>query len=176
MDLDFRQCTGNDIDKLLTISKSTFINAFEKDNEPDDFKAYISIAFNEEVLLSQLRNPDSFFYFVYLDTQVIGYVKLNQNQAQTELREADGIELERIYVIEAFQGCGHGLVILLKVQEIAVSLQKRFVWLGVWEKNEKAIRFYQRHGFSKFGTHPYYIGADKQTDWLMRCDLTNILT
>jgi ribosomal protein S18 acetylase RimI-like enzyme len=174
VDLGFRQCKGTDIDQLLAISKSTFINAFEKDNEPDDFKAYISSAFNEKVLLTQLKNPDSFFYFVYLDRQVIGYVKLNQKQAQTELRAADAMELERIYVLESFQGRGYGLRILRKVQEIALSSQKRFVWLGVWKKNENAIRFYQRHGFTKFGTHPYYIGTDEQTDWLMRCDLTNL--
>jgi ribosomal protein S18 acetylase RimI-like enzyme len=174
VDLDFRQCKGTDINQLLAISKSTFVNSFEKDNEADDFKAYISSAFNEEVLLTQLRNPDSFFYFVYLDRQVIGYMKLNQKQAQTELRAADAMELERIYVLEAFQGRGYGLRTLVKVQEIALSLQKRFVWLGVWEKNEKAIRFYQRHGFTKFGTHPYYIGTDEQTDWLMRYDLTNL--
>ena len=174
MELNFRQCKDNDIDQLLAISKSTFINAFEKDNKPDDFNTYIGIAFNEKVLLSQLRNPDSFFYFVYLDTHAIGYLKLNQNQAQTELRVAEGMELERIYVVEAFQGRGYGLGILRKVQEIALRLDKRFVWLGVWEKNKKAIRFYQRYGFSKFGTHPYYIGTDEQTDWLMRCDLTTL--
>jgi len=81
------------------------------------------------------------------------------------------MELERIYVLEEFQGRSYGAVILQKVKEVAISAQKQFIWLGVWEKNTRAIIFYERYGFKKFGTHPYYIGTDKQTDFLMRLDL-----
>lgn len=171
MDLDFRQCGATDIDQLLAISKTTFIKAFEKDNNPEDFNSYINVAFNKDVLLAQLANQNSFFYFVYLDTQVIGYVKLNTADAQTELKAADSMELERIYVLEAFQGHGYGLGILRKVKGIALRAHKRFIWLGVWEKNTRAIAFYERNGFKTFGTHPYFIGSDKQTDFLMRLAL-----
>lgn len=62
---------------------------------------------------------------------------------------------------------------LNEVKKIASHKQKTFLWLGVWEKNDRAIEFYQNHGFSKFGTHPYYIGEDKQTDWLMRFEMND---
>ena len=86
----------------------------------------------------------------------------------------ESMELERIYVLKEFQGLGHGERILNKVKRLAVEAGKSFLWLGVWEKNTRAIKFYEKHGFVKFGTHPYYIGSDKQTDWLMRFDLINL--
>ena len=172
MKLVLRQCKENDIDALVVLSKNTFTKAFEKDNHPDDFESYINIAFNKDTLLTQLLNQDSFFYFVYWENRLIGYLKINQHQAQTDLKSDECMELERIYIIDEFQGHGHGKLILDKLRKIGVQANKHFLWLGVWEKNVKAIRFYQRHGFIKFGTHPYYIGTDKQTDWLMRCDLT----
>lgn len=97
---------------------------------------------------------------------------MNQHQAQTDMKSDDGMELERIYILDEFQSRGYGKWILDKLIQLGLQAYKSFLWLGVWEKNEKAIRFYQRHGFVKFGTHPYYIGKDKQTDWLMRLDLS----
>ncbi|MFD0795928.1 GNAT family N-acetyltransferase [Maribacter chungangensis] len=172
MKLDFIPCKKSDINTLVSLSKTTFIKAFEKDNDPHDFSAYISTAFNKETLLLQLKNPDSAFYFVYVKEQLIGYMKLNQHQAQTDIKKKDSMELERIYILEAFQGRGYGAMMLDKAVAIAIEANKNFVWLGVWEKNLKAIRFYERYGFVTFGTHPYYVGSDKQTDWLMKYDLS----
>ncbi len=171
MELDLRQCKEIDVDTLAVLSKDTFSEAFEKDNNPRDFKSYINSAFNRDTLLKQLRNPNSIFYFVYADNRLIGYLKINQLQAQTDVKSKEGIELERIYIKDEFQGQGYGALLIQKLRKIGIQAKRRFLWLGVWEKNVKAIQFYQRHGFSKFGTHPYYIGTDKQTDWLMRCDL-----
>ncbi len=172
MNLDFRQCKESDISALVLLSKTTFTKAFQKDNDPDDFESYLNTAFSRDTLLKQLRNQDSFFYFIYLNTQLLGYLKLNQHQAQTDIKTDDSMELERIYILEEFQGQGYGTLILQKLRKIGLQRNKRFLWLGVWEKNVNAIRFYERHGFVNFGTHPYYIGTDKQTDWLMKCDLT----
>jgi ribosomal protein S18 acetylase RimI-like enzyme len=174
VELDVRHCKEIDIDTLVVLSRDTFSKAFEKDNNPLDFKSYINSAFNRDTLLQQLQNPDSFFYFVYSENRLIGYVKINQLQAQTDLKSEDGMELERIYIKDEFQGQGYGTLLLQILKEKGKQAKKCFLWLGVWEKNVKAIQFYQTHGFSKFGTHPYYIGTDKQTDWLMRCDLTKV--
>ncbi len=171
MELDIRKCSVHDIIQLVEISKATFANAFESQNNPEDFSTYIKTAFNKQTLLAQLENKDSSFYFLYLGKEILGYIKLNEYEAQTELRTEDGMELERIYVREQFQGNGYGQFMLEKVKSIALANKKAFLWLGVWEKNDKAIRFYHNQNFKQFGTHPYYIGTDKQTDVLMRLDL-----
>lgn len=171
MSLTFRKCNGRDLDTLVAISKETFVDAFEKDNNPDDFQDYIKKAFAPDKVASELNNKESLFYFVYEDNLLVGYFKLNVGSAQTDVHDPDTIEIERIYVLAALQGKKIGERMLGEIINLAQEMGKSYVWLGVWERNTKAIRFYQRHHFKKFGEHPYYIGNDKQTDWLLRLDL-----
>lgn len=174
MNLRLQPCSTSDLVRLKAISKTTFIDAFEKDNNPEDFKAYIDFAFDGSKLLEELENPGTTFYFVYKDDHLVGYLKLNEKEAQTDIKSEEGMELERIYVLKDFQGQHIGLWMLDEVKKLAFHKNKTFLWLGVWENNPKAIKFYQKHGFTKFGTHPYYIGNDEQTDWLMRFELGGI--
>ena len=171
MSLVFRKCTIEDLHMLVEVSKTTFITAFEASNNPIDFNAYIEEAFSTKRIEKELLNPDSAFYFVYKDNSLVGYLKLNIGDAQNEQLEKKGMELERIYVLKEYQGQQIGKQMLDKAILLARKEQVDFLWLGVWEENRKAIRFYERNGFTKFGTHPYFIGADKQTDWLMKFGL-----
>lgn len=173
MDLHLQPCTDSDLELLVRISKTTFIDAFEKDNDSKDFKSYLAFAFDRNRLLKELEDQDTTFYFVYCGSELVGYLKLNENQTQTDIKSDESMELERIYVLQAFKGRRIGKWMLDEAKKIATGKRMAFLWLGVWEKNPRAIKFYQKHGFTKFGTHPYYIGKDRQTDWLMRVDLRN---
>ena len=128
----------------------------------------MDFAFSEEKIKRELLHPNSIFYFVEQQGDTIGYFKLNENEVQTEFRDSDGMELERVYLVPEVQGSGTGAKIMAFVVELAKAKHKKYVWLGVWEKNTRAIRFYERLGFERCGTHPYYIGTDKQTDWLYK--------
>ncbi|MDJ0644806.1 MAG: GNAT family N-acetyltransferase [Flavobacteriaceae bacterium] len=172
MNLYYKKCTQKDINELIEISRSTFIAAFEKQNNRDDFSAYMTAAFSEETIKKQLQNPDSLFYFIYSDDVLVGYFKLNENNAQNELFSLPSVELERLYISSDYQGKEIGKNALRKTLEIAAAKSVSFLWLGVWEHNHAAIRFYERHGFVKFGTHPYLLGNDEQTDWLMKYELS----
>lgn len=171
MELQLQKCEMDQLDFLVSLSRKTFVDAFEKDNNPEDFESYLDFAFNPDRIADEVLDEDSEFYFVYLQKEVVGYFKLNQLQAQTDIKDDDAIELERIYVLNEFQGKQIGRWMLEQVKTLAKDKEKNFVWLGVWENNTKAIAFYETYGFHKFGTHPYYIGTDKQTDWLMRYDI-----
>jgi len=171
MNLRYERCTPEDLGLLTKLARKTFIDAFEVHNNPKDFSAYVNSALTESSFEKELLNPDSYFYFVKLKNKVVGYFKLNENTAQTELLGTDCFELERIYVSEEFQGKKIGRWMLQQIVDLAKKKDKTFLWLGVWEHNISAIKFYQRNGFSKFGEHPYYLGKDKQMDWLMRLDL-----
>ncbi|MET7028841.1 GNAT family N-acetyltransferase [Sediminicola luteus] len=171
MELRLQKCELDQLDLLVKLSRKTFIDAFEKDNNPEDFENYLDFAFDPDRIADEVLNADSDFYFVYLNQEVVGYFKLNQLQAQTDIKDENSFELERIYVLNEFQGKQIGRWMLEQVKALAKHKNKTFVWLGVWEHNTKAIAFYEVYGFQKFGTHPYYIGKDKQTDWLMRCDI-----
>ncbi len=174
MKLDLSKCTISDLDKLISISRKTFIDAFEVDNNPDDFKAYVKNAFSKEQLLTELADPQMSFYLVFSENEVLGYFKLNENEAQRDIKDKNAIELERIYVKSSFQGNKIGHWMLNQIKYMAINKNKSYIWLGVWEKNENAIKFYESNGFIKFGRQAYYIGSDKQMDWQMKLNLLNL--
>ncbi|MCM4167918.1 Spermidine/spermine N(1)-acetyltransferase [Arenibacter antarcticus] len=171
MELHVTLCSKKDLDTLVQLGKRTFIEAFKEKNNPDDFNEYLETAFNREVYSRELEERLTSYFFIYKSAVIVGYFKVNQGESQTDIKDDNAMELERIYVLRKFQGLGIGKWILNQVMEMARAKNKRYLWLGVWEYNGKAIEFYLRHGFVKFGTHPYYIGKDKQTDWLMKCEL-----
>lgn len=169
--MELRKCTSFDLEVLLWISKETFVDTFEKDNDPNDFQQYVESAFTKKKIEEELQNQDSDFYFIYVEQELAGYFKLNRAKAQTDVNDAKSIELERIYVLKAYQGKQIGRWMLDKAIEISKEQNGiQYLWLGVWERNTKAIRFYERNGFSKFDQHSFYIGKDEQIDWLMRLD------
>jgi ribosomal protein S18 acetylase RimI-like enzyme len=165
-------CTLADLEDLRQVSLETFREAFEAQNNPEDFETYLRVAFSKERLKGELTNPGSLFLFLRHQGQLAGYAKVNKGEAQTELQDPEALEIERIYIRKPFQGKGLGSWMLGRLVSLAREDGKKYVWLGVWEENKEAVRFYQRHGFVTFGKHPYYIGSDRQMDWMMRLDLT----
>ncbi len=172
--LHYKKCSVGDLETLLWISRKTFSDAFEKENNPEDFQSYIDTAFRREAISDQLKNKKIHFYFVYVNDELAGYFKLNETGAQSDINDPETVELERIYVLEDFQGKNIGTRMLNEVTAIARKLEVNYLWLGVWEENRSAIRFYERYGFVKFGEHPYAVNTDIQTDWLMKLELEDL--
>ncbi len=164
-------CTLADLKTLQTLSRTTFSESFAAQNNPGDFAHYLREAFSDVNLTAELKNAESRFFFLRVRDQIAGYTKINTGNAQTELQDPKGMEIERIYVTKAFQGRGLGSWMLSALQGLAEAEGREYIWLGVWEENTDAIRFYLKHGFVTFGRHPYYIGSDRQMDWMMRLQL-----
>lgn len=159
------------LDTLQEISRKIFLDSFYHLNNPDDILDYVDRAFSGDQLTKELRDPNSEFYFAIEGDQAIGYLKVNEGVAQTELQHEHGLEIERIYVDVAHQGKKVGQALLDFAVQIARDRKLDFVWLGVWEMNPKAIKFYERNGFVRFGQHTFMIGTDPQTDYLMKLTL-----
>lgn len=164
----FKKLSPEDLEELKEISRSTFSDAFGADNNPEDLQIYLNTTFGESNLRQELLNPLSEFYFVRSNGKTMGYFKVNLGDVQTDLKEDNAIELERIYVIGKYQNQGIGQKILDKVIEMAIQRKMEYLWIGVWEKNRKAMDFYQRNNFQFSGTHPYMVGNDQQTDRIMK--------
>ena len=160
--------------QLAKLAEKTFRESFEVMNDPVEFQDYIDKAFNLKQIKSELSTDHSEFYFLYQDKHLVGFFKTNIYKAQTDIKDDKGMELERIYVLSEFQGNGHGRYMIEAAKEHAKLKQKYYLWLGVWKENKDAIRFYRENGFRIFGEHPYYIGNDRQMDWLMRYDLITL--
>jgi ribosomal protein S18 acetylase RimI-like enzyme len=88
--------------------------------------------------------------------------------AQTVLPNDQAVEIERIYVDRPFKGIGIGKIFISKALEIAFTLEAKYLWLGVWEHNESAIRFYEKNGFEEYSKHIFKLGDDDQTDLLFK--------
>ncbi|MEY3240781.1 MAG: hypothetical protein RIR11_2219 [Bacteroidota bacterium] len=157
-----------DVLDLQQIGKTTFTETFAWCNTSVNMLFYLESGFNTEKLLSQINHPDSEFYFAISDTDIVGYLKVNLAGAQTELQDAMSLEIERIYVLKAFQGKKVGQMLFDKALQIAQSYSKTYLWLGVWEENTKAIAFYKKNGFVVFDTHIFRLGEEVQTDYLMK--------
>ena len=171
MALIFRQCGIEDIDVLRSFARQCFFDTFAGMNTPADMTAYLDSAFSRERLAAELSEEHSAFFFLYIDEELVGYLKLNEAPAQTDIRDEKSLEIERIYVSKHRQNAGLGKYLLERAVEIAAGRGKDHVWLGVWEKNEKALRFYLRNGFYDIGTHSFFVGVDEQIDRIMRKDL-----
>ena len=163
-----QQVQLEDIPTLQQIARATFIEAFGPDNSQRNMDIYVAEAFNIQKIKSELTNPNSRFYFIKEGTTVIGYLKLNKETAQTESLEGSGIEIERIYVTGTHHGTGAGQVLMDKALKIARKENYDYIWLGVWERNPKAIRFYEKNGFTVFGKHIFLMVDDPQQDLLMK--------
>ena len=171
MAVSFRECTLEDLEILQAFSRRLFFETFADMNTPENMAVYLDKAFAAEKIRAELSDENSVFYFLYRGGKLAGYLKLNEAPAQTDIHDEQSLEIERIYVSKEFQGEGLGRCLMEKAVSTAIRRKKKYVWLGVWEKNEKALRFYKRNGFYQIGTHSFVMGDDEQTDYIMRKDL-----
>ncbi|MDT8862583.1 GNAT family N-acetyltransferase [Alkalihalobacillus sp. MEB130] len=167
MTVKIKKCTREDLPLLQEISIETFNDTFKDQNSPENMKAYLERAFTVKQLETELLNLSSQFFFVYVNNEVAGYVKVNTDHAQSEEMGEESLEIERIYIKSKFQKCGLGTYLLNKAMEMAREGNKKKVWLGVWEKNENAIAFYKNMGFVQTGAHSFYMGDEEQVDFIM---------
>jgi ribosomal protein S18 acetylase RimI-like enzyme len=169
--IKIEKVTPDDMTQLQQIGRTTFSETFAAVNTEENMKTYLDDSFSLTKLAEQVNNDGSQFYFAVLDGDVIGYLKINTGHEQTEIKDVQGLEIERIYVLKAFHGQSVGQELYEKALEIAAEGGVNYVWLGVWEKNSRAIRFYAKNGFVPFDKHIFKLGSDEQTDIMMKKDL-----
>lgn len=168
-----RKATISDLEVIQEISKQTFIETFAEVNTPENMDNYVRENFNSQQIALEVNNRESSFYLASLYNKIIGYMKLNFGDSQTEIRSPQAMEIHRIYVLKAFHGKKIGQLLLNE----AILIGKKFgvdsIWLGVWEENHKAIEFYSKNDFVEFDKHIFTLGNDLQTDLLMELIIIN---
>lgn len=168
---EITEVTPAEIGQLQDFAKRTFASTYGHLNDPDNFQQYLEDAFRIESLKREFEHPNSTFYFLKRNEEPIAYIKLNIDGAQTEPNHPDGLEIERIYVDKAFQRLGIGRKLIDFAYDRAQTLQKEYIWLGVWRQNKNAIDFYKQIGFKKIGTHIFQLGQETQIDYMMAKDI-----
>jgi ribosomal protein S18 acetylase RimI-like enzyme len=165
---NIQQVNIKDILKLQEIGITTFSETFSASNTAENMAEYLKKELSIEKLTEELKNNLSQFYFAVYEGRVIGYLKLNFGASQTEIKDSKALEIERIYVLHEFHGKKIGQLLYEKAIEIAHQMEVNYVWLGVWEENQRAIKFYKKNGFVEFDKHLFILGDDEQTDIMMK--------
>jgi len=168
---ELRKATLSDLPELLELAQTSFLQAFTEGNKPENVKAYLAEAFTVEQLTKELQEPASTFLVASVEGELVGYIKLNLADAQADVQDPTSVEVARLYTLEKAWGTGLGQLLLDAAFAFARQEGKTWLWLGVWEHNARAIRFYEKNGLRIFGSHPFPFGDEIQNDWLMRVEL-----
>lgn len=189
-----RRLGVEDVELLRRLSIETYTDTFDGTSSDEDMQKFLESTYSEAVLREELANPESMFFLLFLPVSgengeedegsegceksgngeggenaetPAGYLKLNFGDAQIEDMGPDAMEVQRLYIRRAFKGRGMGSRLMNLALQTARERGLRKVWLGVWEHNEPAKRFYTGKGFERVGEHVFWQGDDKQTDYLM---------
>jgi ribosomal protein S18 acetylase RimI-like enzyme len=172
---NFKKCELSDLASLRKISIETFTEVYQTKNTKENFEKHVNHTFSTSQLTRDLLDSNTTFFLLYSEPgyreskkKLVGYLKLNEGNAQTEKMQAHCYELERIYLAEEAQGKGFGKALIKKSIEVAKSKNKTELWLGVWDQNETAIEFYKKMDFVEFGTHSFKLGEEEQIDLMMK--------
>ena len=163
-----RKVEKADVGVLSQVAKQTFRETFAHDNTEEQLQEYFEETYSLRVLPTELENPDSETYFIMHEEEIAGFLKVNWGNAQTERELENAFEIQRLYVLQTYQGFGLGKQLFEFALELAENNGFSWAWLGVWEHNTKAQSFYNRYGFEKFGQHRFMVGQKVDTDWLLK--------
>jgi ribosomal protein S18 acetylase RimI-like enzyme len=171
LDVAIRTATHADAEMLTELGARTFYEAFAPTNTPESMEAYMSGAFTEEQLSSELADPLATFLIAEIGRTPVGYVKLLTGDApdcvKDHVDKAPPIEIVRFYVDRKFHGGGAAHVLMQACFDHAKQSGLRTIFLGVWEHNPRAIAFYRKWGFEIVGSHVFHMGAEAQNDYWM---------
>jgi len=162
-----REATKDDALLVANLSHQTFRDTFGADNTKEDMDKFLKEQFTIGRLMLEVGSKDNYFFLAMTDDQPVGYVKIRDSLPPLSLGINNAMEIARLYAVTSRIGKGVGSALMKKAIEFAVEKKKMALWLGVWEKNFRAIEFYKRWGFEKFGETDFLLGNDVQRDWLM---------
>jgi ribosomal protein S18 acetylase RimI-like enzyme len=166
-ELTIRYATPADASLLVSLGIQTFRETFEEVNTAEDMSLYLNQAFALEQVQQELNENGSAFFIAVESNEPIGYARVRTSKKPDPLSSANPLEIERLYVIRKQLGKQAGKMLMQCCLDYAITRKFDTVWLGVWEHNQRAIRFYEKWGFTKFGSHVFMLGTDRQTDHLM---------
>lgn len=166
--LSIRHATIADAETIAEISRQTFFDTFAAYNTEADMQKFLNEQFTKGRLMLEVGKPENIFLLAYNNNSIAGYAKIRDGKKPDELKNVDAIEIARLYVIKQMIGTGAGSALMQHAIDIATQQKKEVVWLSVWEHNHRAINFYTRWGFEKFGECDFLLGDDVQRDWMMK--------
>ena len=165
--VEIRIATTHDAGLLADLGARTFLDTFAADNTEADMTAYLASAFSPVIQSRELQDPDSTFLVAQAGELPVGYARLRFGEARPCVNGREPVEIARFYADRPWIGRGVGAALMRASLALATQRGCDVVWLDVWEKNFRALAFYQKWGFQVVGSQPFLLGDDLQNDFLM---------
>ncbi|HZY80290.1 MAG TPA: N-acetyltransferase [Cyclobacteriaceae bacterium] len=166
--MTIRELTEADIPVLRDIAIKIFRDTFTHSNTPENLEAFLKRDYNTESFKKEFGEPGSRYFFISDGDRIAGYLRLRKNPEVDHILGKNTIEIHRIYVDPEYHGKKVGDQLMQFSIDIANQDKHDWIWLGVWEHNPRAIKFYTKWGFERFSEHDFFMGDEKQTDFLLR--------
>ena len=167
MQIVIRRATAADAAALSELAARIFQDTFAAFTKPDDMKAFLAAAYGEPIQRAEIERPTMVTLLALCDGLLAGYAQLRWEQVPECVTGDAPVEIMRFYVEKSFHGKGVAQRLMAEVDRIAVEQEARTMWLGVWERNDRALAFYGKYGFRQVGEHAFLVGSDLQTDLLL---------
>jgi len=171
MELVISKATKADVAVLCKMGAEIFYETYAVYNTEENMQQYIKETYSEKAILNELNEKGTSQLIARLGNEPVGYVKISTKNICEELAGKRCFEIERLYVYGKYQGRKIGYELINACTEMALKEGYNTIWLGVWEHNAKAIGFYEKVGFVKFGQHVFKLGEDLQNDFLMKLEI-----
>jgi diamine N-acetyltransferase len=166
MEITIRRITLADVTALADIAKKTFYNTFADTCTAEDMAIFLEEYYNEEQITNELSNDNDFYFFAEINSKPVAYIRFMEDYKNFPLMQQwKAMELKRIYVLKEYHSKGIAQQLMDFVIEFSLQQKYKVIWLGVWEHNMRAQKFYEKYGFVNSGhTHDFPIGTTAQTD------------
>jgi diamine N-acetyltransferase len=172
-DVVVRIATADDAALIADLGARTFAETFGPDNRPEDLAAHLSASFGLDRQREELADPSMCYLLATIDDDVAGYAMLRDGGAPPCVQGPEPVELVRFYVTSPWHGRGVAQALMSSCVAHAHGRRGRTMWLGVWERNARAITFYEKAGFRDVGSKSFWVGSDRQSDRVMVRDIGN---
>ena len=159
------------LDQLALVARRSFMEAYPQNTDHENMDLYLKRAFAKKEIKRQLLNPQSVFFIMIKGPAVMGYAKLRWDRSPDHFKDAEVVELERLYFLNEYKGRGYGSRLLQFCIDYSKKSIFRWMWLLVWEANRSGIQFYEQKGFEIFGRKIFHFGNDSSEDVLMKLPL-----
>ena len=158
--IEVRKATVADYKLLSVLGRRAFQEAFGQYNDPGDMQAYLDLSFDPERIKCQLEDPNVIYLVANYHNEPVGYAKLVTNATTQYAEVANQMQLERIYALGAYVGKKIGKALMLHTIDLACQSGLHYLWLSVWQQNDRAIKFYKDFGFEIIGVKKFFIGKE----------------
>lgn len=162
-----RLATQSDAAELAALAECTFRDTFGADNRPEDLELHLKTSYGLAQQSQEIADPSIITLVAEYGGELVAFAQLRSGDVPACVTGPAPIELSRFYVTAAWHGRGLAQQLMQRVLDAARNARAATLWLGVWERNPRAIAFYARSGYVDVGAHTFVVGTDPQTDRIL---------